>query len=278
MYSALSPSGNFQAFTELTALFRRHGRLIYELAKREVRERYSGQFFGLLWAFGHPLLLMLIYVFIFAFVFQTRVGGTIDMPLDYTSYMLAGLIPWLAFQESLMKASTVIVSNANVVKQVIFPLEVLPIKSVLATVFSELVFLALLMIYTLIMVGHLNWMYLLLPFLLIIQMAWMIGIAYVLSAVGPYFRDIKDFVQVFNSIAFFLLPILYLPTAIPTAIRIILYINPFSYLIWCSQDILYFGSFSHPYAWIVTFILSLLSFVVGYRVFRKLKVMFGNVL
>lgn len=278
MNSALSPSGNFQAFTELTALFRRHGRLIYELAKREIVERYSGQFFGILWAFGHPLLLTLIYVFIFAFVFKTRVGGTSDMPLDYTSYILAGLIPWLAFQDSLMKAGTVIISNSNVVKQVIFPLEVLPIKSVLASVFSELVFLALLTIYTLIMFGHLNWMYLLLPFFLIIQFSWMIGISYFLSAVGPYFRDTKDVVQVFNSIALFILPILYLPAAFPPAVRVILYINPFSYLIWISQDILYFGSFQHPYAWIITIILSLISFVLGYRVFRKLKAMFGNVL
>jgi lipopolysaccharide transport system permease protein len=278
MNSAINPSSNYQAFKEISALFQRHGRLIYELAKREISERYSGQFFGLLWTIGHPLLLMLIYVFIFAYVFQTRVGGTMAMPLDYTSYILAGLIPWLAFQDSISKACTVIVSNTNVVKQVIFPLEVLPVKGVLATLFTEVVFLILLMIYTLINFGHLNWMYFLLPVLFMIQAAWMIGLAFFLSAVGPYFRDAKDFVQVFNTIGLFILPILYLPEAIPSAVRILLYLNPVSYLIWCFQDVLYFGAFRHPYAWIVLFFLGSISYVLGYRVFRKLKTMFGNVL
>jgi lipopolysaccharide transport system permease protein len=99
-----------------------------------------------------------------------------------------------------------------------------------------------------------------------------------LAAIGPYFRDIKDFVQVFNSVAMFILPIPYLPQALPAIIRPILYINPFSYLIWCCQDVLFYGSFEHPYAWVALIIFSLVSFVFGYRVFRKLKTMFGNVL
>ena len=75
MISALDLRGNLQAFGELTALLTRHRRLTYELAKREIGERYTGQLFGRFWAIGHPLALMLVYVFVFAFVFRTRVGG-----------------------------------------------------------------------------------------------------------------------------------------------------------------------------------------------------------
>jgi lipopolysaccharide transport system permease protein len=278
MHTALSLSENYKAFTELLSLFRKYGRLIYELARRELGERYSGQVFGLFWSIGHPLMLMLIYVFIFGFVFRTRVTSTIDMPLDYTSYMFAGLIPWLAFQDVLAKSCTVIVGNASLVKRVVFPLEVLPIKGVVVSVFTQLVFVMLFMLYSLIMFHHLNWLYLLLPVLLMIQTAWMVGLAYLLGAIGPYFRDIKDFVQVFNTIAMFILPIPYLPQSLPVLVRPVLYINPFSYLIWCWQDVLYFGHFNHPYAWVVLTIFSLVSFVFGYRVFRKLKTMFGNVL
>ena len=278
MYSVLNPSSNFQAFLELIALFKRRGRLIYELTKREIGERYSGQVFGALWAIGHPLLLTLVYIFIFGFVFRARVGGSIDMPLDYTAYILSGIIPWLVFQESLSKASTVIIAKANVVKQVIFPLEVLPVKSVLASVVTGIVFLFLLFIYTLLTSRTLPWTYIFLPVLILFQTLGMIGMSYLLSSVGAYFRDLKDFIQVFLSIAFFILPILYLPESIPAAIRPILYLNPLSYMIWCYQDILYFGRFAHPWAWAVFLPGSIFVFIFGFRVFRKLKTMFGNAL
>ena len=200
------------------------------------------------------------------------------MPLNYTSYLLAGLIPWLAFQESMGKASTTITSNAHIVKQVIFPLEVLPVKTVIATLVSDVVFLALLIIYTLITNHALPWTYLLLPVLIVIQIFAMIGVSYLLSSIGVFFRDIKDVVQIFLSIAFFILPILYLPESVPVAVRYILYINPFSYMIWCFQDILYFGRFAHPWAWLVFSSMSLAVFVIGYRTFRKLKVLYGDVL
>jgi lipopolysaccharide transport system permease protein len=106
----------------------------------------------------------------------------------------------------------------------------------------------------------------------------MIGVSYLLAATGAYFRDVKDLVQDFSTVAFFILPILYLPESVPAALRGILYINPFSYMVWCYQDILYFGRFAHPWAWAMFGVMSLLVFVFGYRVFRKLKTMFGNVL
>jgi len=278
MYSAFDARGNLQAFRELISLLTRHRQLTLALAKREIGERYSGQFFGTFWAIGHPLILMLVYIFVFAFVFQMRVGGTADMPLDYTAYMLAGLIPWLAFQESMMKASTVIVANANIVKQVIFPIEVLPVKGVIATLVTQTIFLGLLAAYTLITHHALLWTYLLLPVLFVVQALAMIGVSYLLAAVGAYFRDVKDFVQDFSTVAFFIMPMLYVPESVPAAVRGILYVNPFSYMVWSYQDILYFGRFEHPWAWLVFVTLSLFIFVFGYRVFRRLKVMFGNVL
>jgi lipopolysaccharide transport system permease protein len=223
-------------------------------------------------------MITLIYIFIFGFVFQTRVGGTLDLPLDYTAYMLAGIIPWLVFQEVLAKSSTLILANTNVVKQVIFPIEVLPIKNVLASLVTEAVFFGLLIIYVLITSRTLPWTYVLIPILVLFQVFAMVGISYLFSAVGVYFRDLKDFVQVFLSVAFFILPVLYLPESIPASVRPILYINPISYMIWVYQDALYFGSFMHPWAWVVFGLGSLIIFVFGYRVFRKLKVMFGNVL
>jgi len=276
--SIFNPRSNLQAFSELISLLTRYRLLTFELARRELSDRYVGQLFGLFWTFVHPLMVMLVYVFIFNFVFVSKVGGTMEMPLDITAYILAGIIPWITFSDAMGKASTSILNNANLVKQVIFPVEVLPVKGVLATLFTELVFLGLITIYTLITFHSLWITYLLLPVLLFFQALAMVGVSYILSAMGVYIRDTKDFVQVFLTLGMWFVPILYLPEAIPQVIRPIIYANPFTYMIFCFQDILYFGRIEHPSAWVIFPLLSVLVFLFGYRLFRKLKTMFGNVL
>lgn len=270
--------GHCQAFTEIVSLLTRHRELTWEMAKRELTDRYSGQVFGFLWAIGHPLFMMGLYVFVFAFVFKTKVGGTVEMPLDYTAYLLSGLVAWMSFQEAMTKSCTAITSNAALVKQVVFPLEILPAKGVLASLFPQMVSLMLLIVYVLATHGSLPVTYALLPVLIVMQIMAMIGVAYILAPIGAYFRDIKDFVQLFALAGVYLMPIFYLPSWVPQLFKPLLYLNPFSYLIWCYQDALYFGRFEHPWAWAVTGALSVMVFVLGYRVFRKLKPLIGNVL
>lgn len=278
MSSVLNLKTNILAFRELVSLLTRHRQLTMEMAKREITDRYVGQLLGVFWAIGHPLVMMLVYAFIFGVVFKVKIGNTAELPLDYTVYILSGLIPWMAFQESMAKASFAIVANAALVKQFVFPIEVLPVKGVIATLITQIVFLSLLVAYVLISQQLFPWIYLLLPVLVFFQTLAMIGVSYILSAVGVYFRDIKDFVQVFAVVGVYLIPAFYPPDFAPKFFLPVLYLNPFSYLIWCFQDVLYFGRFEHPWAWVVFIALSLGIFTVGYRFFRKLRIMFGNVL
>ena len=278
MSSLFNPKDHFLAFRELISLLTRHRQLTWEMTKREVTERYAGQVLGVFWTIGHPLILMGIFVFLFAIVFKVKIGGTRELPLDYTTYLLSGLISWLAFQESMNKSAVVIVGNANLVKQVVFPIEILPVKGVIASLLTQTVSTAVLVIYVLLRHNGLPWTYALLPFLFFLQALAMIGIAYILSSIGVYFRDLKDFTIVFCIVCMYITPIFFLPNMVPSTFRPILYFNPFSYMIWCFQDVCYFGRIEHPWAWIVFIFLSLTVFYVGYRVFRKLKTMFGNVL
>lgn len=274
----LNPKGHFEAVRELIGLFTRHSELTWEMTKREINDRYAGQVFGTLWALGHPLILMGIYLFVFGFVFKAKVGGTIDMPLDYTTYMLAGIIPWMAVQESMSKGSTVIVSNASLVKQVVFPIEILPVKGVIVSLITQAFSTVVLIGYVLLKHHMLPWTYLLLPVLVILQAAGMIGISYILSAIGVFFRDIKELVAVFCTAGIYLMPIFYLPDWIPWALKPLLFLNPLSHLVWCFQDACYFGRFEHPWSWLLFSGLSLFTFYAGYRIFRKLKILFGNAL
>lgn len=266
------------ALGELVALAIRHRELTWAMTKRDVSDRYAGQLLGSVWAIGHPLVLMAVYVFVFSYVLRVKIGGTLELPLDYTVYILSGLIPWLAFLESMTKATAVITSNASLVKQVVFPIEVLPVKSVIASLIPPAIATLVLGGYVLVTHGSLPWTYALLPGLFALQVIAMIGVAYLLSSVAVYVRDLKDVVQVFGLVGLYIIPVFYLPSWAPKVFAPFLYANPFSYMIWCYQDALYFGRFEHPLAWLVFPATAAIGFFGGYAVFRRLRTRFGNLL
>jgi lipopolysaccharide transport system permease protein len=274
----MSTRSHFIALRELLSLATRHRQLTIEMAKREISDRYLGQVFGLFWAVGHPVAMMAIFVFIFAYVFRMKMGGTYELPRDFTTYLLSGLIPWLCFQESMVKGVNVILAHANLVKQVVFPIEILPVKGVLASMVTMVITLTILIIYVLATQHSVPPTYLLLPVLMFFQFLAMVGTCFILSSVGAYFRDLRDLVQIFSAAGLYMIPVFYLPVLVPEILRPLLYANPFSYMVWCYQDILYFGRFEHWWAWPVFAVASLGVFYIGYRIFRKLRVMFGNVL
>ena len=269
---------HFAVMRDAVRLLFTHRELTWEMTKREITDRYAGQVLGTLWAIGHPLVLMGVYVFIFAFVFKMRLGGSAAMPRDYTVYLLSGLVPWLAIQESMSKSAVVMIGNANLVKQVVFPIEILPVKGILASMITQAIATVILMAYTLISHHSLPWTYSLVPILWFFQFVAVAGLCYFLASVSAYFRDMKDFVQVFCIVGMYAMPIFYLPGWVPDLLRPALYANPFSYLVWCYQDVFYYGRIEHPWAWPVFIFGAVLTFYMGYRVFRKLKTHIGSVL
>jgi lipopolysaccharide transport system permease protein len=126
--------------------------------------------------------------------------------------------------------------------------------------------------------GSLPWTMALVPLLFVLQLLGLIGLCCILGSVGAYFRDIREFMQILMVVGIYLMPIIYLPSMVPELFQPVLYFNPFSYMVWCFQDAVYFGRLEHPVAWVVFPLSCLITFTIGYRVFRKLKPMLGNVL
>jgi lipopolysaccharide transport system permease protein len=274
----MSPTANAQTLREIVVVMHKYRELLVAMTRRDLTEQYAGQVFGSLWAIAHPVLLMALFVFVFGYVFRTRIGGTPEMPLDYTTYLLSGLIPWLGFQQAMTRGAVAITAHANLVKQVVFPIEILPVKMVLASAVPALIGFAILLLYVVATHGVPPATYLLMPVLMAIQLAAMLGAAFLLAAVTTFLRDMKEFVQLFSTYGVYVLPVFYLPQWVPEIFRPMIYANPFSYMIWCYQDALYFGRFEHPWAWVIFGLSSVASLALGYRVFRRLKPYFGNVL
>lgn len=269
--------GNLHVGGELLRVVRANRDLISELVRRDLKDRFAGQMLGTLWAIGHPLLLMLLYVAVFTFVFPARGLGVDGKVQDLSVYILAGLVPWLCFQEVLVRSASVITGNASLVKQIVFPIEVLPVKIVLAATPAQLVATAFLVLFAA-ATGSLKASVLLFPLAFVAQLACMAGVAFLLASLGAYVRDIREILTVFCAANLFLQPILYAPEQLPPALANLLWLNPFSHVVWVYQDVFFFGGFAHPWSWVVLGVAAIVSLLWGYRLFRRMKHGFGDVL
>ena len=278
LWRVIDPVSNAQSISAALKIIRRHVPLAVDIARSELRSRHAGSLLGSIWIVIHPLFLMCLYLFLFAVVFHQKMGGVYELPRDYTTYILSGMVPWLAMVPVLTGASWAILARAHLIRQFSFEAEVLPIKEVALSMVFWFVGVTLIAVYELVVYRSLPWTILLMPIVLAIHLAAMTGIALLLSATAVFLRDVRDLMVLVATAGMFVVPIVYLPQWVPPIIRPALYANPFSYLIWIYQDVFYFGRIEHPLAWIVSVIFSMLSLSLGYRVFNRLKPFFGNVL
>lgn len=252
--------------------------LLYELSKREFMDRYIGQSLGVLWSIIQPLCQLIVYLIVFGVFFQSKISLEAENSVSNGLYILAGLSGWLAFQDVMSRSTQTIISSKSIVKQVIFPIEILPLKVVLVSVFQNLLLVVLLIIYNVLTRHSLSIVYFALPYLIMFQTICLFGISYFFSAISVYVRDLKDIVQLYSIVGVYFLPIIYGSMQLPTILKTLITYNPITYFIYCYQDVIYFSAFKHHYAWASIPIISVVVFFLGYTTFTKLKSNFANVL
>ncbi|HTE05482.1 MAG TPA: ABC transporter permease [Planctomycetota bacterium] len=258
---------------------RRHRELALSLTRRELFAPFAGSGFGVVWALLHPLLQTLVYVLVFTFVIKIRFSDAETPRLDMIAYMISGLLSWSAWATVLNNGCSSVIQGASLVKQADFPAEVLPVRTVLAAMVPQLVGIAVLLVYVLARfhVGLATWA--LLPLVLALQGLAMVGVAFSLGALSVFLRDSKELVTVFTTLGIYLTPAFYPPAMIeglPAPLRWLLQLNPFTHFMNVMRDCLFWGSFTHPWSWLIVTLLSLLVAGVSYRVFDRLKIFFGN--
>src|SRR5256885_276397 len=163
--------------------------LIFSLARRELTARYRGSILGFVWTLLTPVVMIAIFTFIFAGIFKAKFGAG-SSQWDYALYLFCGLLPWNAFQEALQLSSNTIVSHANLVKRVVFPLETLPVAQTLAAVANQLFGTIALLFAALLIQRELHATALFLPLILIPQLMATLGAAWLLASIGVFVRDV----------------------------------------------------------------------------------------
>ena len=269
--------GSAQEFL-LTILKYRH--LLSALARRDLTENYVGHGFSLVWTVVQPLFVMAVYVFAFTMIFPTRIDTPPGTSTNAVVYLLAGITPWMILCQVMGRGLESVVGSGGVVKQMAFPLELLPTKSLASALLFGGAAVSFLIAYTIwiTMGAAIPVLFWGVPLLITISVVMFTGIALLLSTLQVFLRDTKEFVGMFITIGFFTHPIIYLPNAVPEVVRPILYLSPFTYFIMMWQDIFFYGGIFRGWAWIFTIGFALIIFVVGARLFIGSKSHFGDFL
>jgi lipopolysaccharide transport system permease protein len=268
-----------RAFTYPVASIWRNRGLIRTMVRRDILGRYRGSFGGAFWTILHPALLMLTYFFVFGVVLRSRVEG-LPGRSGFALYFLAGILPWLAFSEAAGRAPGVLLEHRNFIRKLVFAVETLPVNLVVSGLVAELFALALFGLLLLILHGAapaVLW----LPLLLIPQILFTAGVAWLLAALGVFVRDLSQLTGFLLTVWFFLTPICYPESSLdslPYSATLILSKNPLFVLARGYRAVLLHD---RPPAFGPLWKLWLLSaavFVVGHAVFHKLRKSFADVI
>jgi lipopolysaccharide transport system permease protein len=252
--------------------------LVSELVARDIKGGHAGHGIGSAWVYIQPLVVVASFMMIFGIVIGSKIAMTSTFPGDYTSYILIGVTPWLLMSNALARGPSVFISNSNLVKQVVFPIETLPVATVTAAFLTFAPAYAVMLLYKAFIGGGLGLASLLFPLVILMHFVFSLGVTLLLSVTTPFLRDIREFVTIYLAIAMYFTPAVYLPDWVPETLRPVLYFNPFSYIVWCYQDALFFGEIKHGFAWIVFALMAAAAFLGGLHVFHRLRFYLGNVL
>ena len=263
---------------EAVASFWRNRSLIKALVQREVVGRYRGSVLGILWSFFNPVVMLIIYTFVFSVVFKARWSGGSDSKTEFALVLFAGLIVFNLFAECFNRAPSLILSNVNYVKKVVFPLEILPWVALGSALFHTLVSLGVWLIAYIILFGAPHITVLLLPLVLLQLLLFIMGLSWGLASLGVYLRDVSQFIGMATTVLMFLSPIFYPVTALPEEYRHLLLFNPLTPAIEQARDVLVWGKVPDVTMLSVTLLGAALIAWLGFAWFQKTRKGFADVL
>lgn len=250
----------------------RYRRILLATTVNDIKARYRGTVLGLTWTFLFPLLFLGLYAAVYLLIFQVRLPNLSSF--EYLLLVFSGLIPFLGFSESLGNGVVSVVTNKSLLKNTMFPIELIPVKSVLSSVVTMSVGLMMLMI-VLWLRGDWHLTQITVPLLLIVQIMFMIGFIWILSALQVFFQDVGQTVGVLILLLMLISPIAYTEDMIPPKLMPLMYINPLYYMIMLYRAAVVLGRFPVD-VFFIFLAIAISTFALGYHIFTRLKPVFSD--
>ena len=251
----------------------RFGGLIATLTRRELAARYRGSLLGFLWSLVNPLLLLAVYTVVFELVFRQRFGEV----RPYAVFLVAGIFPWTWMSTALLDGTVSLSTHAALLRKAVFPAEVLPIVSTLASLVHFLFALPVVLLAVVVAralgydVG--GWTVLLVPLPVLLQLVFCGGIALALAALAVHFKDVRDLLQNLLTLGFFLTPVLYPLEAVRhvRGLSWVIAANPATPFLRLYQELLFHGRLPAASLWLQATGLALLAWAAGTWLFDRLS-------
>ncbi len=271
---------HFFSLIEIPVEIYQNRKLALTLAKNDFKTKYAGSYLGMLWAFIQPIVTILVYWFVFTV--GLKAGKVGEYP--FVLFIVVGIIPWFFFSDSLNGGTNAMTDYNYLVKKVVFNIDILPFVKVLSAFFVHCFFIAFALILCTCMGYHPTIYTLQLIYYIFCNFVFVLGLSYLTSAIVVFFRDLGQFINIFIlQVGVWLTPIMWnANTMLSPLVLKIFKLNPMYYIVsgfrdsvldknwfWMGDRLLW-----TIYFWIIT----ILVFGLGVKIFRRLKVHFADVL
>jgi len=277
--STTTRTGSLGAVVDSLKTFYQKRWLIRYMVQRQMARNYQASYLGLLWAFLSPLLMVVLLTLIFSEIIGIKFKEVTGNPsLNFGLFLYCGLLPFLAYSQALSRGVNVIRRNSGLVQGVVFPLEVLPLTTMAASLVQNVLGVGALLFVLVLFGQELHLTTLLLPLVLIPQLLFILGLCYLMAVAGTYVPDIRETLRAVIRGTFFITPILWPTGRVPEQYSFLVDYNPLAVLVDAYRNLILNGKLPDLESafWFTLFAVAL--FVVGLVVFNRVKQNFADLL
>ncbi|MBS1999769.1 MAG: ABC transporter permease [Cyanobacteria bacterium SZAS LIN-2] len=254
-----------------------HRGLIGIMAKRDSLGKYKGSLLGVLWPMINPVGHLILYTFLFCIILKVKLGGD-GSTSNFALYLMAGLLPWGAFSEAVSRSSVCILEHPNYVKRVVFPLQVLPVITVLSTLVTEAMAFVILIAGVALFTHQIHATLLYLPLVCLSQLLLTTGLCWFLASLGVYIRDIRHMMALMLAAWMYATPIVYPATSLPANFQFLLWLNPMAGIVLDYRRVVLEGVAPNWQHYGTYTAVALVAFFLGFKFFEKTKKSFADVM
>lgn len=242
--------------------------LLKELVYREVRGRYAGSGLGFFWSVIHPLLQLAIFTLVFGVAFKQRMENDPSLA-GFSLYLFCGLLSFNALAESLTRGGSSLLENASLIKNLRFPAKALQLALVLNAQLHQTLGILVLFAALIFLRGGLPATVLLLPPLLLLEVAFYFGLAMLAAALTVAYRDLLQLLPVVTMVWFYATPLIYFESMVPPRLHWLLMVNPARHFVTITRALVLEGTPGMPRDWALAAAQSILMLAAGFVWFTR---------
>ena len=252
--------------------------LLIMFINRDIQDKYRGAYAGLAWLVINPLLMLTIYTIVFSQIFQIRWGSSEDIqnPAIFAINLFAGLIVFNMFSESTSRSPTLICSNPNYVKKIRFPIEILGAMTTCTSTFNALIGMTILIVFQLIIHQSISLTLFLLPIVWTPLLLGILGLTWMVSTIGVFFKDISQITNSIITVAMFMSPIFYPKDALPEKLAIVATLNPLVKVIEQTRDVVITNQIPNMGELLISIVIAIAWAEATFRVMKHFQSYMGD--